>query len=46
MWVQATHHLTDHTSTFYVSSIRAQTHLAHLEQNSTLHWLQAIAGIG
>jgi hypothetical protein len=28
-----------------VTAIRAQTHLAHLEENSALHWLESVSGI-
>ena len=46
MRVQLTHNFTDYTRALYMSAFRTKSHLAHLMQNSSLYWLQAIARIG
>jgi hypothetical protein len=45
MGMQSTHDLANNTGTLYVTAIWAQTHRRHLEKNSALHWLQAIASV-
>ena len=44
--VQATHDIADHACTLDMASVGAQAHLRHLEQDASLHGLEAIAGVG
>jgi len=44
--VQAAHDVADHASALDVSRVGPQAHLVHLEEDSSLNGLQAIAGVG
>jgi hypothetical protein len=37
--MQLTHDFTDYSRTLYVALIGAKTHIEHLVQDATLHWL-------
>ena len=44
--VQPAHDLTDDTGALHVTSVGAQTHLSHLEQDPALYGLETVTGIG
>ena len=46
MWVELSHHLADHSRALYVTFVGAQPHLGHLIENSSLHRLETVTGIG
>jgi hypothetical protein len=45
MRVESAHDLADHACAFDMPSLGAKTHLPHLEQDSSLNWLETISGI-
>jgi hypothetical protein len=44
--VQLAHHLADDAGRLDMTAVRAQPHLGHLEQDPSVHRLEAVAGIG
>jgi hypothetical protein len=45
MGMQSAHNLANNTSTFHVTAIWAQAHCCHLEEDSSLYGLEAIASV-
>jgi hypothetical protein len=45
MGMESTHDFADYTRTFNMASVGTKTHLAHLEQDPSLHRFKSIAGI-
>ena len=46
MGVEATHDLTDDTRALHVTPVRPEVHVIHRVEDSALHWLEPVAGIG
>jgi len=46
MGMKPTHALADHLGAFHLLAIVQQAHVIHVVQETTVHWLQAIADVG